>query len=359
MVYVVHAIRSSVDNDFAGVVVTPPAAQARDPLLQPYANDSIWNTPIGASATRVPASLATTTGAAGKITVDPIFITIDATAPLKTATPATTVLSGDGTTTRTVTPSWSGSVQVRVKPTMAHNGAYNGLFVALTSSGTSVVQGQPVYLTAGGDPSYAYAKPKVSPWDSITGPGLQGMHAGSGMTAFGGCLREWEWSDPTAVIQHVLSMNLYSIRFLSRTTSTGAQPSPGNPGGFRSPATTADSAYNTPSDTNTYYNGTNPAVKMGTLLALPLNYDMSQITNPKVKRIAQALHDYGAYVVDGTGRDVHAFSVEYTIEAAFTGAGATFHSELMACIVALEVIDDNSLTNPGGAGTRLVTPWLL
>jgi hypothetical protein len=99
----------------------------------------------------------------------------------------------------------------------------------------------------------------------------------------------------------------------------------------------------------------NRLVKEGTLLALPFGYDDSWITNSKVQRIATTLWSFGAHVVDNSARDVHAFSVEASVESSWNGSGVTFHAELMSLMNDLVVITDCSDSTPGGAGSARTT----
>jgi hypothetical protein len=332
-------------------------APYRDHLLQPFADASIWNTPIGDGATTASAGLAPALyHASDWVTVDPIFLGMDADDPTKTLSTRTTV---NGTPGATVTPNYTipGGTTVHVPADLSHTGTWNGIAGFVDSSDTTKAwQGQTLYLTAGGNPSWAYTKPLGQ--TDLLGDGIAGIHGGSGLSGLGGTIRKWEW-DGTEPILHALSMNLYGRRFLSTSTS-----------GYRWPATKADSGYNTDlypgqtgvnqlltaNGTDNYYGSANTNMKMGSLLCLPQNYDIASITNAQVKRIATALRDFGAYVVDNTARDVHAFSVESTIKSSWEGAGATFHSELMDVISDLLVVTNSASNAIGGGGTPYADP---
>ena len=80
-------------------------------------------------------------------------------------------------------------------------------------------------------------------------------------------------------------------------------------GGFRWPATKADSGY------EGKYGGSDPDVKMGSLLAVAPDADLSWITQPDVRKVAEALRDYGAYVVDETANDGNFLVVQTGAEA--------------------------------------------
>src|SRR2546426_3350569 len=78
--------------------------------------------------------------------------------------------------------------------------------------------------------------------------------------------------------------------------------------GFRWPATVADFC------APTCYGGTNAALRMGALLALPASIDVDGMgleTEP-AKIFAHAFQNYGAYVVDNAGWSVYGLDVEFS-----------------------------------------------
>src|SRR2546426_5414007 len=78
--------------------------------------------------------------------------------------------------------------------------------------------------------------------------------------------------------------------------------------GFRWPATVADFC------APTCYGGTNAALRMGALLALPASIDLDAMgleTEP-AKIFARGLQNYGAYVVDNAGWSVYGLDVEFS-----------------------------------------------
>src|SRR5438128_1202731 len=78
--------------------------------------------------------------------------------------------------------------------------------------------------------------------------------------------------------------------------------------GFRWPAKTADFC------ASTCYGGTNAALRMGALLALPasLDLDLMGLETEPAKMFARGLQDYGAYVVDNAGWSVYGLDVEFS-----------------------------------------------
>src|SRR5438046_8293731 len=101
---------------------------------------------------------------------------------------------------------------------------------------------------------------------------------------------------PGGAIRHAMKVNMDSVNFYNGS------------GGYRWPATTADSGY------KGFYNGSIPAVRMGSLLALPKATDvnnMSLETEP-AKILARAFQDYGAYIADTAGWSVYGIDTEYS-----------------------------------------------
>ena len=286
----------------------------------PFARTSIWNTPIGSGASYVPAGLAPATAWKGQVTADPEQIGVDPQAP---GYPEKTLTSGDRV----------GGGEVRVPPDMRHRtGTGNSCATLLRPDGRTVWQGQPLSLSAGGNPSWTYTT-EATPTD-LTGPGVEGCHGGSHLSGIGGSLRLGEL-DSDQPLRHALKMNLYCARFCS----------PDN-GGYRWPASTADTGY------RSFYHGSVPQVQMGTLLALPPDTDLSYVTSPKARKIAEALRDYGAYVVDDTAWNVHAVAMDERVSESgeWPRADPRFHAELMAVITKLAAVQNNGPDRVGGGG---------
>lgn len=180
------------------------------------------------------------------------------------------------------------------------------------------------------------------------------------MTAFGGTIRLDEWV-PEGEIRHALKIDVYSQENLSPLD-----------GGYRWPALRADSGFDNP---NHGYGGSVPEAKMGALLAVPPDFDVSSLESEAAQILARTLQRYGAYVVDGTGWSTAAFAVEWgpngRVKDEFervwgfpmvgnkksaTGAQREFLEDVEVLYAALHVVDDNAPTLKGGAGDRLA-PW--
>ena len=296
--------------------------ETRDPLVWPFARDSIWNTPIGSGARYVPAELGPANEASSRrVTVDPEHISVDPSAPVRTL--SVPGQAGDG-------------ARVRVTSELAHGGSWNGCSTLLTEDGRSVWSGQPLVLTPGGSPTWRWTTQKTP--SDLRGDGVQGCHGGSRMSGLGGSLRLGELSG-AAPLRHALKVNLYCEKYCYRGVSQADSK--------RWPAFTSDAYW------ATRYNGTVKELKMGALLALPPSTDLGGITHPKVRKLAAAFRDYGAYLVDDTAWDVHAVDMDAKVGKAEWPAGAdtAFHAQLQTVFQMLSVVDNNSPTSIGGGGT--------
>src|SRR5207245_1778293 len=132
--------------------------------------------------------------------------------------------------------------------------------------------------------------------EQLDGTGFSGGHGGSKLSSIGGTIRLGELV-PGGMIRHAMKVNLDAHANLFFDTSTG---------GFRWPATVADFC------APTCYGGTNPALRMGSLLALPPGFDTSSLETDAARILARGFVDYGAYVVDNTGWSVYGLATEFS-----------------------------------------------
>ncbi|MET3130202.1 hypothetical protein AAKU55_000455 [Oxalobacteraceae bacterium GrIS 1.11] len=121
-------------------------------------------------------------------------------------------------------------------------------------------------------------------WMPLAGRGFadpahyfQGARA-VGIPASAGLIRKHEADDGNPVFHHALAMSL-SKKGLAALPAYGY------------PATSADSV---PSTGSPNLGG----IQEGALMMLPASYDTSKITNPQLRKVADTLKLYGAYVVD-------------------------------------------------------------
>jgi hypothetical protein len=283
-------------SGFSGSVpsVTPLADSGRYATLWPFSRDSIWNLPIGAGARYVPAGITRARDWGMTVDQDVIILTPDA--------PRTKVFYNDDT--------WSGASRCSIEggslfeapippdfvvPPARPGWTPNFATAILAGDNRTLIQGQPMArCSPGSDATIWWSQTK----EDLYGTGFSGGHGGSMLSSIGGTIRSGELV-PGGAIRHAMKVNLDGWDNLYWNNSTW---------GFRWPASAADSC------APGCYHGKNPALRMGSLLALPPTVDIASMgleTEP-AKIIARAFQDYGGYVVDNTGWSVYALSTEYS-----------------------------------------------
>lgn len=326
----------------------------RDKFKQPFARDSIWNWPIGSGATRVSAGI---TSQVNGIFQDPNIIIQTPNEPL-----VNVELNNDGWNTNPATGGGDrcadeGATQFAapipasyIIPGQSQNNTPNNSASILMPDGRTIKQTQPLtHCTTGGPWT---TKSTFGPDVDIYGQGEGGSHGGSHLSSIGGTIRLGELV-PGGKIPHALAISVHGS-LLSSTT-----------GGFRWPATTADQFY------ATEYTSSNSAMKMGTLLALPTNFNVAGLSTEPGRILAQAFKDYGGYIVDTVG-NVYSFNIEQNpilgdVEDQFAqappvGFGYAFscwgrctndlwEADIDSIMLALEVINNNTSTSKGGGGS--------
>ncbi|TDQ51732.1 hypothetical protein EV188_10892 [Actinomycetospora succinea] len=297
----------------AGVVVAtrapiatgpePYRGPTRDLRALPFAWDSIWNLPLAGSAEYSPFNTR-----AQDVYLDIENITVDP------ATPVRDLESDNGTR------------RVHVDPRLSADGSYNNCstFLAETPDDETVLAGQPLKLDPGGTPRWNYTYPSVS----LRGDGRLGCHGGSNLSGIGGTIRVGEMTGPEP-LRHALKINLNC----QQSCSTARD-------GFRWPAFKADAAW------RDQYRGSDPNVNMGTLLAIAPDTDLSWITEKDTRKIAEALRDYGAYVVDETGGEgTNAINAQAGAEAELPNIDSP---QMLRLVTSLAVVTNNGPDTPGG-----------
>ncbi len=170
------------------------------------------------------------------------------------------------------------------------------------------------------------------------------------MSTLGGTIRLGELTNEEP-IRHALKIKLHVVKYLSPDGS-----------GFRWPAKTA--SWNASS-----YQGTNPNLVMGSLLAIPPSImpESLGLTTEAGKKIFFALQNYGAYIVEDTGWDAYDIVIENGVEAevmakygfnmysepGMENFDPTWKEEFNKLMVALNIVTNNTSTTIGGGGTPL------
>ena len=263
------------------------AEPPRDPWLQPFASDSIWNLPIGTGATYARAHFAP-----ANVNPEPEYlIRIDDSTPM-------CPLYYPGSPFRANGKQLSWLRQMRVPDdflvpdiTLKPYSTPNDCAAIVHFPSGDIVQLQPTTRLQPGGPIWGF--PQTG--ENLSGQGEKGTHYGSGLSAIGGSIRKGELTQP-GPIRHALKLLVQASRYLYRGTPCG----PGPRGfGFKWPATQCDHYAHDPPEKNGY-GGTDPNLAMGSLVALDRDPATLQLTDPRALKLSQALRDYGAYIVDDT-----------------------------------------------------------
>ncbi len=329
----------------------------RDPRTWPYAPTSIWNHPLGAEGERVPLPVAPPEQT---LAVEEDLIVMAPDSPPRPLLEHDAAWSGrsrcDSTTGRVLAPAVPIPEGWHTDP--GYVGSTPNHSAAILMPDGTVLETQPLHVCADGTVVSQYA-PEAWREGSLRsdGRGAPGSHGGSDLSALGGTIRLGEWVPGAEVIPHVLKIELWADEYLSR-----------HAGGHRWPAWNADR-------TVWRYGGQEPEAQMGSLLALPVDFDVDGLDSEPARILARTLQGYGAYVVDDTARSTVAFATEWgpqgrVIEEfrdawgfdlagdldAASGDQRQFLEDLVEIYGALEVVADNGPSTIGGAGERLA-PW--
>jgi hypothetical protein len=343
----------------------------RDPLKQPFASDSIWNMPIGSSATYLSTGWTAlqdtyaTNSFFQSPGVDDDLISLDKNAPL-TNVETNNVGWGAGDrcadqgatlTTVPIPTSW----------TVPDSGENNSAAL-LAADGRTIKQMQPFTRCVAG--SFATALLTFADQD-LYGAGITGSHGGSRMSALGGTIRLGELRPGQQGPRHALKMNIDADQFFYNC-STG-------PDCFRWPAQTADSGAT--SNYGSQSGLSNTAATMGMLLAIPPSVDINALglQSEPGRQLAWTLQNYGAYVVDTSGDgfaiaaesgpngskqdeffadyglEMYKHNSRQAINEGWTpptfGASTTWTNDWQKLWVQLKIVNNNTSTSIGGGGT--------
>ncbi len=319
--------------------------QPRDKYTRPFACDSIWNTPIGSNAKYVDAYI----GSKGVgVDTDWLIATKDSDPLTPTYMPSAW---GKGRCSGTIPQQqaqWHPEAgqplnipQDLIVADARDNFTPNNSAQILKPDGHTLVAFTTLTRCNSGGPLYGN-------WfgeQDIYGDGIDGGHGASGMSSIGGSIRPGELFNDNP-IGHALKIDLWG-QWLHYDPSS---PTPGH----RWPARLADS--NAPNQ----YLGSNAALVMGSLLAIPpgVTADTLGLKSNVGKKIFQAMQDYGAYVVDDSGLDYNYLCIEHNAELEYTQrTGYYFNddpnleADFAKIIAAVKVVDNNGPNSIGGGGT--------
>ena len=351
------------------LAAAPASAEAppcRDRFLHPFNSSSIWNTPIGSAAVYVPAGIYSGVDSRRaqpkEIHNDQDWLILSRpTDPYVNWIDDSGNFPGLCTAKGAFAPETIPIPADLVTDCVANN---NGAGVLLPDNRT-LVQMQPLYIPKAGGPIIAWyhtGAPQPFPWTvDILGDGNLGAHGGSGLSSFGGDIRLGELLPGSPPIAHALKLELWATAYYYYNYSSSNYSSC-----FTWPAVGCDSYWDRP---GIGYNGTNPYVKPGALLAVPPAQApalLARLTTVPGQRIAAALVDYGGYLVDDTGSEqgggavcaesgVNAelervFGYSWRIEAPLK-PGDALYADLVLVFQALAVVVNNGPASVGGGGT--------
>ncbi len=332
-------------------------AQTRDAYKWPFAETSIWNTPIGDQAKYVPANIkpATQWG----MTVDEDYLQLNPKAPL---TPIYTSTAGwDRNEDRCQI---SGPILFEApmpKDWLINSSTWDGAtpnagLAVIMPDGRTIKQTQPfARCELGSSGTSQYVFPDVD----IYGAGIEGAHGATGMSAIGGTIRLGELV-PGGQINHAVKFNFFGHKnfFYDKTTK-----------GYRWPARSADGyANNVSSGLN--YAGTTPECRVGALLSIPasVNLETFGLETEPARILLRALQNYGAYIVDDTAWDVYAIMVEWSpegrVQTEFQSVwgfpmsdklDTPWTRDMTKIITSLQVVNNNTAATIGGGGNPIAS----
>lgn len=321
----------------------------------PFAQNSIWNMPIGSGAVYTPANLA---GVPGDDQWAPMPQIDDEKIVLRPNAPKVKVWYSDaGWTGKNRCGATGGLLTEVPMPTdlvVPHNGE-NSSAVFLASDGRTLIHMQP--FTRCWEGKDATSLVKFNGVD-IYGDGIEGSHGGSRMSAIGGSIRVGELRPGQQGPKHALKVNVYAKQALFKCTSWNNC--------FRWPAKAADSY--AVGHYGTSGNNSNSAMKMGALLAIPASVDLTKLgleTQP-ARQLAWTMQNYGAYIVDDTYGPAFALNAEngpdgslreqfkadwgFDLEQRVINNTA-WSRDMQRLVKALHVVNNNTASNIGGGGT--------
>lgn len=341
----------------------------RDKLIRPFSATSIWNQPIGTSATLAAANMnmgQSFTVSFSPGTYDWGYIT--------RLVPEEEYIftSGVSTSVEYSPAAWTGADRCAPSSSKAGfpftvlmpsaytipNSGLNNSTAWFNVAQDTVLQAQPVTRCTAG--TSATASEKFSD-QSVTGAGTSGSHGGSNLSAIGGTIRYGEWTEinngNTTYFRHALKMVVPAKTWCYWGGGGGNQ--------YRDPATVADS-YASAST----YGGVNTQLKPGSLLTLQSSFNVAALLTVPGKALAETIKRYGVYIVDDQG-DFNAIAFshekgpagnavdEFTAQFGYTfdqrpdttPAKINFYKDVETIVAAFYIVTNNASGSYGGGGS--------
>jgi hypothetical protein len=328
------------------VATSANSPTTRDPWLWPFSQDSIWNMPIGSEAQYKPANLPR----AERMRADyDLLFVIPEGSPLRPLyNPGSWHQRCAGTTTyeHLSIPIPDDLIVPDAINTPTRLYTPNNAAALLQADRRTLIQLAPMARCVQGGPVYGY---RLKENVDLYSQGIEGSHYGSGLSAIGGAIRKGELIGD-APIRHALKLELWE-KYLYYDPNS---PTPG----YRWPATRSDG------QAPEIYEGTDPDLVMGSLLAIPPQISEASLNlqTPAGKKLFHALQDYGGYQVDATGWDCFGIAVERGMEEEFqqaygydfladTQTNLPLYEDCMKLVQSLSIVINNTPDNVGGGGT--------
>lgn len=277
----------------SALTASASADTGRDPFVWPFSKDSIWNLPLGADAVYVPVSIKPPQSAG--MTTDPDVLILTPNAPNTPVYYNSDAWSGGSRCNAQGGVLFEAPIPADFVVPGAHSGFTPNFATAiLLADGHTLEQGQPMARCTPNGTATMWWHGTNDLYDT----GQYGGHGGSMLSSIGGTIRLGELV-PGGVIRHVMKANLFGEDDYWYDSATQ---------GYRWPARQADSC------ASGCYRGSNPVLRMGSLLALPPSVDINTmgLETAPAKILATAFQDYGAYTVDDTAWSVYGIATEFS-----------------------------------------------
>ena len=314
----------------------------RNAWLWPFAATSIWNMPIGSDAKLEKANFKSSKN----IGIDDEYHVI-----VPEGSPVVEVYAPSSWRQRWPGSRKLGTMQIPADFYLADstsNSTPNNCAAFLMPDGRTIRQLEPCCRLETGNArivGYLHSEDQ-----DIFGDGIKGTHYGSGLSAIGGSIRKGELTSDEP-IRHALKLNVYAKNYLYYDKSTQK--------GYVWPADRNDNYAG--GTGNNAYGGTNPKLRMGTLLTIPQNVTAESlgIKTEVGKKLFYALQNYGCYIADDSAWDSYSWSAEDGVRDevqkaygySLSGGSGNYFQDCMKLIQSLYIVTNNSPTTIGGGGT--------
>ncbi len=314
----------------------------RDPWLWPFSATSIWNMPIGDGAELKKANFEF----ALHITIDDEYLI-----RVSDKDPVLDVYKPSSWNQRWPGRIYAGKLQAPADFYLADSNRHetpNNCTAFLMPDGRTIRQLEPACRLGVGATRIVG---NIHPEDQdIYGDGIKGTHYGSGLSAIGGSIRSGELTSDEP-IRHAIKLNVWAKIYCYYDKQ--------NDCGYIWPADRHDgyASYG-----ENAYGGSDPLLRMGTLLCIPKEVTMEslELETEVAKKLFYALQNYGCYIADDSAWDCYAWSAEhcvkdevmakYGINLNTSDPNDAYHQDVIKLVKSLYMVINNSPNSIGGGG---------